>query len=58
MTQEDDGVRAALQERFGKNEKEIERLLGGYVGTHMTVRGYFRKWLTVHLAENDCYAAI
>ncbi len=52
MTQEDDGVRAALRERFGKNEKEIERLFGGYVGTYMTVRGYFRKWLAVQLAEH------
>ena len=41
-----------MQERFGRNEKEIERLLGCYVGVHTTVRGYFRKWLTIHLAEH------
>jgi len=52
MTQEDDGVRAALQKRLGRNEKEIERLLGCYVGVHTTVRGYFRKWLMDHLAEH------
>jgi len=52
MIQDDDGVRAALQQRFGKNEKEIERLLSCYVGMHVTVRGYFRKWLTVQLAEH------
>ena len=52
MTQEDDGVRAALQERFGRNEKEIERLLGCYVGVHATVRGYFRKWFRDQLAEH------
>ena len=52
MTQEDDGVRAALEKRFGSNEKEIERLLGYYVGVHMTVRGYFRKWLVERLAEH------
>jgi|GEM_PF-3502907 len=52
MTQDDDGVRAALQQHFGENENEIERLLGGYVGVHATVRGYFRKWLTVQLAEH------
>jgi hypothetical protein len=52
MTHQDDGVRAVLQKRFGRNEKEIERMLGCYVGVHMTVRGYFRKWLTVHLAEH------
>lgn len=52
MTHEDDGVRAALQKRFGRNEKEIERLLGNYVGLHLTIRGYFRKWLAVHLAEH------
>jgi len=52
MTQEDTGVRVALKRRFGKNEKEIERWLGGYVGVYVTARGYFRKWLTEHLAEH------
>ena len=52
MTQEDDGVRAVLQKRFGGNEKEIERMLGCYDGVHMTARGYFRKWLKMHLAEH------
>ena len=52
MTQEDTGVRVALQRRFGKNEKEIERWLGDYVGVYVTARGYFRKWLTEHLAEH------
>ena len=52
MTQEDDGLRAALQERFGRNEKEVERFLGCYVGVYVTVRGYFRKWLTLHLVEH------
>jgi hypothetical protein len=52
MTQEDTGVRVALKRRFGKNEKEIERWLGDYVGVYVTARGYFRKWLTEHLAEH------
>ena len=52
MTQEDNGVRVALKRRFGKNEKEIERWLGDYVGVYVTARGYFRKWLTEHLAEH------
>jgi hypothetical protein len=52
MTQENTGVRVALKRRFGKNEKEIERWLGDYVGVYVTARGYFRKWLTEHLAEH------
>ena len=52
MDQEDNGVRVALQKRFGKDEKEIERWLSGYVGVYVTARGYFREWLTEHLAEH------
>lgn len=52
MAHEDNGVRVALQKRFGKNEKEIERWLSDYVGVYVTARGYFRKWLTEHLAEH------
>jgi hypothetical protein len=52
MAQEDNGVRVALQKRFGKDEKEIERWLSDYVGVYVTARGYFREWLTEHLAEH------
>ena len=51
MSEEENDVRAALRQRFGTNEKEIELMLGRYVGYHLTVRGFIRRWLEERLAE-------
>ncbi|WP_434422033.1 transposase [Nannocystis pusilla] len=51
MNDEEQEVRAALRERLGDNEKEIRLMLGQYEGRHLTVRGFFRKWLEGRLAE-------
>lgn len=51
MSEEEQDVLAALQRRFGDNEKEIARMLGWYVGHHLTVRGFFRKWLEARLGN-------
>jgi len=42
MTEEVEDVRAALRKRLGDDEKEIELMLGRYVGQHRTVRSFFR----------------
>jgi hypothetical protein len=51
MTEDLQEVRTALQKRFGDNEKEIELMLGRYVGQHLTIRSFFRDWLHERLAE-------
>jgi hypothetical protein len=51
MNDEEREVRAALQERLGDNEKEIRLMLSRYEGRHLTIRGFFRKWLEARLAE-------
>jgi hypothetical protein len=51
MTEDLQEVRTALQKRFGDNEKEIELMLGRYVGQHLTIRSFFREWLHARLAE-------
>lgn len=51
MTEEIEDVRAALRERFGDNEKEIQLMLGRYVGQHRSIRSFFRQWLEGRLAE-------
>lgn len=51
MNHEEQEVRAALRERLGGNEKEIQRMLARYEGRHRTVHGFFRKWLESRLAE-------
>ena len=51
MTEEVEDVRAALRKRLGDNEKEIELMLGRYVGQPRTVRSFFRHWLEERLAD-------
>jgi hypothetical protein len=51
MSDEQQEVRAALRQRFGSNEKEIELMLGRYEGRHLTVPGFFRRWLESRLGE-------
>ena len=51
MTEDLQEVRVALQKRFGDDEREIELMLGLYVGQHLTIRGFFRDWLHERLAE-------
>lgn len=45
------GCRGARWERRGQ-DGSIERWLSDYVGVYVTARGYFREWLTEHLAEH------
>lgn len=51
MSEEVEDVRAALRERFGDNEKEIDLMLSRYVGQHRTIRSFFRLWLEERLRE-------
>jgi hypothetical protein len=51
MSDEEQDVRAALRQRFGSNDREIQLMLDRYVGRHLTVHGFFRRWLEERLAE-------
>jgi hypothetical protein len=53
MIQDDDGVRAALQQLLGRNEKEIELMLGRYAGYSLTVRGFMRRWFEKRFGEHE-----
>lgn len=53
MSDEKQDVRAALRLLLGKNEKEIELMLGRYAGYSLTVRGFMRRWLEKRLGRQE-----